>query len=141
MSRAIGVSANASDLPDWTAEAAAELGERLQAGEVDWLRRELVIANAMYVSLYGDFMELYELYRRAQAKADDRWKSANLARRARRLGKVHRAIELRRSGMSAPEIGIRMANEHGRPDRPYSERQVRRWWAEAKKGCRVDVMS
>jgi hypothetical protein len=32
-------------------------------------------------------------------------------------------------------IGIRMALEDGRPvDKPYSERQVRKWLAAAKKG-------
>jgi hypothetical protein len=47
-------------------------------------------------------------------------------------GEKHRARaqELRAHGLSAPQVGIRMAREDGR-DTPYGERQVRRWWSAA----------
>lgn len=38
-----------------------------------------------------------------------------------------RARELLEGGLSWPQIGIRMALDDGRPDRPYSERTVARW--------------
>jgi hypothetical protein len=65
----------------------------------------------------------------------DQTKAAEKMRTERKLQRIRRAAALKADGLSAPVIGIRMALEEGRPpDRPYGERQVRRWLAEAKKG-------
>lgn len=66
-----------------------------------------------------------------------RARTADAVEANRALGacQAARAILLSDQGLSAPVIGIRMALEDGRPvDKPYSERQVRKWLAAAKKG-------
>ena len=42
-----------------------------------------------------------------------------------------RAAQLRKNGLSAPQIGVRIAAEEQRPS-PYPERTVRRWLAPRK---------
>jgi hypothetical protein len=63
-----------------------------------------------------------------------RMKGANDARRATAAAQAARALKLSANRLSAAVIGIRMATEDGRSERPYSERQVRKWLALAKKG-------
>lgn len=75
------------------------------------------------------YRALLEDARRLQTRA------ATVARETRADRQARRAAELRHAGLSAAVTGIRMAREDGRPDdRPYSERQVRRWLARALKG-------
>jgi hypothetical protein len=59
--------------------------------------------------------------------------AANAERSAATARHVQCAVALRAQGLSAAVIGVRMASEDER-DEPYSERQVRKWLARAKKG-------
>lgn len=75
------------------------------------------------------------LARMLQTAESGRTRAAVNQRKDRARRRITRAAELRAAGLSATMIGIRMARDEQRPDdRPYSERQVRRWLAEAKKG-------
>lgn len=58
----------------------------------------------------------------------------NAKRRARKLARMARALELEATGLSRARIGVRMAHEEGHPDEPFHESTVRDWLKEAKKG-------
>lgn len=72
-------------------------------------------------------MRVGRLNRLSMDKLDERWTGANSARRAQKLDRQEAARFYREAGLSAPQIGIRIARDEGRAARPYSERQVRRW--------------
>jgi hypothetical protein len=58
----------------------------------------------------------------------DRLKAANEKRRETRDRRAVRAIQLKANGLSATQIGIRIAADEGRAE-PYPERRVRIWLA------------
>ena len=106
------------------------------AARIEALERENAILRATVDALTGALRSSIERYRREAAEIDEilaaspqLFEKARAAKADRAKRRVERAEALRKSdGLSAPQIGIRMAHEEGQP-KPFSERTVRRWLA------------
>jgi hypothetical protein len=115
-----------------------ELRAELDAakGREEWLIAHLLEARSQRDRYRGWFDRLLaaalpsgDAQLRAEIKRlqAERTAPARAARSGTANLKAIRAQSLKAGGLSAARIGLRMASEDGRPDRPYDASQVRRW--------------